>query len=207
MLYFMGYNDNEGNWTGNFNKAVRNVLANRNISYTELPPFDWDTTDAPLDYYRSIDSSENDIWFIGWAQSPIIESIQYKKGRKFGIVVGAVANPFEPSVLMEGSQYINERYRLGLYDKIFAVSDWCKQTLISAYPEIQHKVISTGFPIDYGIYDQYKNYEKQPNLVVFNQRFAFEKLNIIEIELSRKLIGMGYRVQHLSGHPYESLPF
>ncbi len=205
MFYFMGYNDNEGNWTGNFNKAVRNELNRRNISYIELPPWDWDSVNAPVDYYAGIESTESDIWFIGWAQSPIIEIIQNKKGRKYGIVVGATANPFEPAVFWEAKQYINERFRLGVYDKIFAVSDWCRELLVSAYPEIQHKVVSTGFPIDYRIYDSYKYIEKQPNLVVFNQRFSIEKLNIIEIELSRRLISMGYMVKHFSGHPLDSV--
>ncbi len=205
MLYFIGYNNNEGSWTGNFNNALRGEFTKRNIAYTELPPFDWDTQYSKLDYYTNIESSNDDIWFIGWAQSPVIELLQNKKGRKYGIVVGTVANPFEPTVLWGGSENINERFRLGIYDKIFAVSDWCKELLTSAYPEIQYKVVSTGFPIDYQIYDNYRYIGKQPNLIVFNQRFSVEKLNTLEVELSRRLISMGYVVKHFSGHPLESI--
>lgn len=46
---------------------------------------------------------------------------------------------------------------------------------------------------------------KEKDLVVFNQRFALEKLHILEMEAARLLSGLGFRVQHLSGVSEERL--
>lgn len=199
MLYFMGYTDSPGNWTGNFTRAVRRELEIRKIPYVELPPFDWYTQNADTNCYLNIESKPDDVWFISWAQSPIIELIKHKKGRKFGLVVGLTAMPFEPAVLWEAEENINEEERLHAYDNIFANSHWCKECICRYYPKLANRVIVTGFPVDYHIYEPYRHIPKEKNLVVFNQRFALEKLHILELEVAHHLIGRGYRVMHLSG--------
>ncbi len=205
MLYFMGYTDNEGNWTGNFTRAMRNELNRRKIEYIELPPFDWYTANPPIEYYLSINSKKDDIWLFGWAQSPAMDYLKDKPGRKYGIVVGSTASPFEPANLWGTSSWCNERFRLGQYDKIYAVSNWCSNVITKAYPELQGRVEVTGFPIEYGIYDPYKQIKKIDNLVIFNQRLSTEKLHIVEVELSRRLVAKGFKVQHLSGTSREEL--
>ncbi len=205
MLYFMGYTDNEGNWTGNFTRAMRNELNKRQIPFLEIPPFDWYTANPAIDYYKGINSKNEDIWLFGWAQTPAMEILKDKPGKKFGIVVGSTASPFEPANLWGTTSWCNERFRLGQYDKIFAVSKWCSNVITKAYPELQGRVEVTGFPIEYNIYDPYKKIEKIENLVIFNQRLTTEKLHIIEVELSRRLVAKGYKVQHLSGVSREDL--
>ncbi|ACL77098.1 glycosyltransferase family 1 protein [Ruminiclostridium cellulolyticum] len=205
MLYFMGYTDNEGNWTGNYTRAMRNELNKRHIEYVEIPPYDWYTANPPIDYYNSINSNKDDVWFFGWAQTPAMEILKDKPGKKYGIVVGATANPFEPANLWGTTDWCNERFRLDQYDTIFAVSDWCSRLLTKSYPELQGRVAVTGFPIDYSIYDPFKHIEKVDNLVIFNQRLTIEKLHVVEVELARRLVAKGFKVQHLSGTSREEL--
>ncbi len=199
MLYFMGYNDSTGNWTGNFTEAVKNGLQRRQVEFQELPPFDWQSTNPPINYYLSIDSCPDDVWFIGWAQSPIIELIHDKPGMKIGMVVGLTAMPFEPAVLWEAEHGLQEAKRLSLYDKIFANSHWCSECICNAYPHLADRVAVTGFPIDYSVYAGFRDVPKDPKLVVFNQRFALEKLHIIELQVAQRLVRAGWTVQHLSG--------
>ncbi len=202
MLYFMGYVES-GGFTANFNKAIFSELDARNISYVKLPIYDWEHPNVCFDFCRNIDSSEDDAWFMGWAQTPVIEAIKDKKGKKYGFVVGTTANPFEPANILKVD--IKEHYRLGLYDKVFTISEWCRNTMINAYPEMKDKLVAVGFPMDFKELDKYKNSPKQPNLVVFNQRFAVEKLPMIEIEVSRRLIAKGYKVRHLAEQPRQTL--
>ncbi len=199
MLFFMGYNDSSGNWTGNFTRAVTDALNKRRVPFHELPSFDWLTTNAPIRRYLQIRSKSTDTWFIGWAQSPIIELIKDKPGRKVGLVVGLTAMPFEPAVLWEAEDRLNEGRRLALYDKILACSHWCKRCICEAYPHLADRVAVTGFPIDYSIYERFRDTPKDPDLVIFNQRFALEKLHAIEIMVAARLVQKGWRVQHLSG--------
>jgi glycosyltransferase involved in cell wall biosynthesis len=205
MLYFMGYTSSSGNWTGNFTQAVREGLKSRSIPFQELAPYDWYATNVPINEYMEIESNDDDVWFIGWAQSPLIELIKHKKGRKFGLVVGLTAMPFEPAVLWEAAGDLRERERLGIYDRIFANSEWCKECICTAYPELADRVAVTGFPIDFDIYKPYLSVPKEENLIVFNQRFTIEKLHVIELEVARRLVKRGYRVQHLSGVSQEEL--
>lgn len=207
MLYFIGYTDSPGNWTGNFTRAVREALKNKEIPFVELPPYDWYTNPNKINIekYLAIDSNEDDVWFVGWAQSPVIEIIKDKKGKKVGLVVGLTAMPFEPAVLWEVEDTIREDIRLRIYDKILANSHWCNKCISNAYPDIKDKVAVTGFPIDFDTFNNLLNVPKEENLIVFNQRFNLEKLHIIEVDVARRLIKKGYKVQHLSGIPYEDL--
>ncbi len=205
MLYFMGLNDSEGNWTGSFTAAVRSELVRRGVSFRELPPYDWYADGLALGPVLRVRSRPSDSWFISWAQSPLIELIRDMPGRKYGLVVGLTAMPFEPAVLMEAAEGLRERERLSLYDGIFVNSQWCRECLCRAYPELASRVVVTGFPFDYRVYDRYVEVPRDPELVVFNQRFALEKLHIIEVEVARRLVERGYRVQHFSGTPAAAL--
>jgi len=173
------------------------------LGFTELPPFDWWGPAAPVKQYLQVRSTADDVWLIGWAQSELIELVAAKDGRKFGLVVGLAAGHLDPLAL--AGETVNERQRLGLYDKIFANSEWCKACISSAYPEIAGKVVVTGFPMDYRVLLPYRQVPKEDDLVVFNQRFALEKLHILELEVARLLAGQGFRVQHLSGLTEEEL--
>ncbi|MBT9172635.1 MAG: hypothetical protein DDT21_01021 [Syntrophomonadaceae bacterium] len=203
MLYFVGYHDAEDSWTGCFTRAVRSELLRLRVAFTELPPFDWWGPAAPVSHYLRIKSSAEDVWLIGWAQSELIELVAAKDGRKFGLVVGLTAGHLDPLAFTQA--VVNERQRLALYDGIFANSQWCKACISRAYPEIAGRVAVTGFPFDYQELHPYLKQKKEQDLVVFNQRFALEKLHILELEAARLLSGQGFRVQHLSGVTEERL--
>lgn len=198
----MGYPDSESNWTGNFTHAVQNELCQRGVSFRNIAPYDWTGPAIPIREYIKINSSQNDVWFLGWAQSPLIEIIQHKKGLKYGLVVGLTAAHFDPLMLSGNAESLCERKRLNLYDKLFANSYWCRDCIVRAYPELADKVVVTGFPFQFTMHSHLLRIEKKDNLVVFNQRFALEKLHIIEIEIARLLTRGGVLVQHLTGvHP------
>ncbi len=199
MLYFMGLNESSSGWTGNFTAAMAGELSRRKIQYTPLPPIDWQTTTPQASTYLNAASKPEDTWFISWAQSPAIELIKDKPGRKFGLVVGLTAMPYEPAVLQDSAETLREPQRLHLYDHLFANSHWCRQCLLNHYPDLQGRVSVTGFPLDFNIYHRYLNSKTDDDLVVFNQRFSIEKLHVLEVELARMLSACGYRVQHLTG--------
>ncbi|WP_366924152.1 hypothetical protein MFMK1_001105 [Metallumcola ferriviriculae] len=199
MLYFMGYTDSPTNWTGNFTRAVKEELIERGIAYKMLPPWDWQTRTKCYTNLVETKTSSEDVWLIGWAQSPAIDRVKNMRGRKYGIVVGLTAMPFEPAVLWESEKSLCERKRLNCYDKLFANSHWCKECICRAYPELSDKVVVTGFPIDFSIYHPYLKTVKEDDLVMFNQRFSLEKLHILELELAKLLTAEGYRVMHLTG--------
>jgi hypothetical protein len=203
IIYFVGYHDAEDSWTGCFTRAVRSELLRLQVEFTELPPFDWRGPGAPTKQYLQIRSSAEDIWLIGWAQSELIELVAAKGGRKFGLVVGLTAGHLDPLALTRAA--VNERRRLALYDGIFANSEWCKICICRAYPEVAARVVVTGFPFDYQALHTYLQQPKERDLVVFNQRFALEKLHILEIEAARLLSALGFRVHHLSGVTEERL--
>jgi len=201
MLYFIGYPPNEGNWTGNFTNSVRNEFQRLHVPFTELPPCDWVGATAPKSEYLKINSAHDDVWFISWAQSSIIEFIKNKPGKKFGLVVGLTEKHLDPLVLCNKAELLRERHRLNMYDKVFANSFWCRDCIISAYPEMAGRIAVTGFPFDFTIFNQYKRIPKEDNLVVFNQRFALEKLHLLELETALLLVNKGFKVKHLSGIP------
>lgn len=205
MLYFIGYEDSQDNWTGNFTQAVKEILVRRNISFRVLPPYNWRGPSMPLREYLQIESRDDDQWFFSWAQSPLIELLAHKKGRKYSLVVGLTKFHFDPLIFVEAGDELRESQRLSLYDKIFTVSHWCKLCIIRAYPFLQNRVVYTGFPHDFNIYEPYRRIEKEPDLIVFNQRFALERLPVLELETARMLIECGFRVQHLTGTAPETI--
>jgi hypothetical protein len=199
MLYFIGYEDSQDNWTGNFTEAVKEELVRRGIPFRILPPYNWRGPSMLLREYLQIESYDDDQWFFGWAHSPLIELLAHKKGRKYGLVVGLTKFHFDPLIFVGAEHDIRERQRLAIYDKIFTVSHWCKSCIIRAYPFLQKKLVYTGFPHDFKIYESYRRIAKEPDLIVFNQRFALERLPVLELETARMLIECGFRVQHLTG--------
>jgi hypothetical protein len=66
-------------------------------------------------------------------------------------------------------------------------------------------IVVTGFPHDFEQYSRYLKTEKESGLIVFNQRFALERLHILELEIARRLTKRGYRVKHLLGTPPDRL--
>lgn len=205
MLYFVGYPPNQASWTGNFTRAVREELTGLRIPFVELPPYDWTGATAPKREYLKINSKPEDAWLIGWAQSSLIELIKHKQGRKYGLVVGLTESHFDPLIFTGEVSGFRERQRLNAYDRLFANSRWCGDCISRAYPELAGRVAVTGFPFDFSLFENYLHLPKEENLVVFNQRFALEKLHVLEVEAARLLIKKGFRVQHLSGIPAEKL--
>ena len=205
MLYVIGYPESETNWTGTFMRALRKELLRLSVPFAELPPFDWRGPAAPLGTYLNVKSTPDDHWFLGWAHSPLIELLQQKKGQKFGLAVGMLANHFDPIIFTGQAEAMREKERLGLYDGIFAVSRFCRECLVDAYPSLENKVHYTGFPVDFGEYASYQGIKKESGLVVFNQRFALERLPVLELEVAKILSSRGFRVQHLSGATLDKL--
>ncbi|MEW5934634.1 MAG: hypothetical protein AB1816_13755, partial [Bacillota bacterium] len=204
MLYYIGYTPNPGNWTGQFNQAVTSQLRRRGLAVVELPACDWAGC-PPLERFEEIPSTPEDIWLLGWAQSPAADAIARKPGRKFAWLVGLGSMPFEPAVLWRGEHHLREEERLGVYDAVFCVSEWCRNNAARAYPALADRFVVTGIPIDFSQYDPFRGVAKEQDLVVFNQRFSLEKLCILEVEVARRLVARGYRVWHLSGIPREVL--
>lgn len=199
MLYYIGYSATAGGWTGDFNRAVTSELDRWAVRYLQLPPYDWAVGSPPLAFYRNFTSSPDDVWFVAWAQSPVIDLIRAKPGRKYGYAAGLTAIPFEPARLW--GHLLRERERLNCYDGIFLPSEWSAAQARRHYPELGRRLIVTGFPIDFESILPYRWERKIDRLVVFNQRFAVEKLPALEIQLSQRLTERGYRVWHLTEQP------
>ena len=205
MLYLIGYPESESNWTGTFMRSVRHELQRHMIEFTELPPYDWSGPTAPLKRYLRINSKDEDVWLVGWAHSPVIEYLKHKKGRKFGLVVGVMAGHFDPLKFSPSAKSLWEGERLSSYDGLFAISHWCQDCLLRAYPHLRGKISVTGFPLDFSAYESYLGLEKEKGLVAFNQRFSLERLPILELELAGLLVRRGHRVVHLSGVSVEQI--
>ncbi|MGE5561549.1 MAG: hypothetical protein ACM3XN_10975 [Chloroflexota bacterium] len=199
MLYYIGYSTIAGGWTGDFNRAVTGELDRWAVRYMQLPPYDWAVGSPPLAFYRNFTSSEDDVWLVAWAQSPVVELIRNKPGRKYGFAAGLTAIPFEPARLW--GHLLHERERLGCYDGIFLPSEWSAAQARNHYPELGRRLIVTGFPVDFEALFPYRWEQKIDRLVVFNQRFATEKLPALEIQLAHRLIARGHRVWHLTEQP------
>lgn len=205
MLYLIGYPDSENNWTGCFMRSLRQELTSNNVRFRELPPYDWSGSAIPVRQYLRVESNADDVWLFGWAHNPLIELLKYKQGRKFGLVVGIMANHFDPLVFTANAAVLPERLRLGLYDGLFAVSRWCRDCLVKSYPELAAKTTVTGLPLDFNTYTPYRCIAKEKGLIVFNQRFSPERLPVLELALARTLREKGHRVLHLSGFGREQL--
>ncbi|MGI6129020.1 MAG: hypothetical protein ACOYEO_02850 [bacterium] len=144
---------------------------------------------------QTVQSTPEDIWFFSVAQNPAIELVEHKPGRKFANISNLSCFPYDPARL-EGVD-MQEDKRFGYYDKLFCNSRWAQEAAAQTYPHHRPRLVYTGFPLDFSRYEKYWSVPKQPNLVVFNQRFSWERLPLIEIELARRLIAQKYEVKHL----------
>ncbi len=196
MLYLVTQPDNEFSYQKMQNNSLRQYLKYYKISFREicLESTDCITNDTKNKIALSY-STPKDTWFITYAQYPVIDLISTKPGRKFAHIHGIEAFLYNPAVPLKYPQYQDTKLRM--YDGIFVNSVWSHSLIAQSYPDIAHKTYISGFPINPRYFDPYRNITKIENLVIFNQRFSYKKLNILEAYLTDKLIGAGYRVMHL----------
>ncbi len=195
MLYLVTQPDNDFSYEKMQNNTIRQYLRYSKILYREInlepDPFSkHNLSKINLSY-----STPKDIWFLTFAQNPLIEVIAKKPGRKFAHVHGLEAALYEPAVLSRC--YLNEEQRLNQYDGIFVNSEWAYSIIGQNYPYLSNKTHVTGFPFNPIYMDPYRNLAKIDNLIIFNQRFSYEKLHILEAYLADKFIKHGYRVAHI----------
>ncbi len=196
MLHFVIYPDTEGNWHKYYNRAVCSELQRHGIHYRRLiTNFYSNSIRSTLHRIQKMNTSNDDIWLFSTAQNPAIEVVEHKPGRKFGHVHNLECMRFETSRLHGVS--LNEKHRLGLYHGVFFSSSWALKKAQSCYPQLADRFRLTGFPMDYEVYQPYRYIDKNPKLVVFNQRLACERLAPLEIEIAAELTNLGYEVQHL----------
>ena len=204
MIYFITYPDSESHWQGMYNDAVISEFSLRQIPCRKfVVDFFAQDCHRVLEEIQMIRSTSQDIWLLAWAQNPIIELIEHKPGRKFGHVHGLGCFVFEPAVLLGVD--LNEHVRFGFYERIFVNSEWSYASAVEAYPEHARRFAVAGFPMDYARYKPYENTPKDEHLVVFNQRFALERAPTLVVEIARRLVLKGYRVQQLSGEPLDRI--
>lgn len=195
MLYFITYPDWDGHWHKYYNRAVCSELQRHGVRYRRITIDFRGAAGEMLERLQQIDSAPDDVWLLSMAQNPAVELIADRPGRKYGHVHGMSCFPFEPAVLYGID--LREDHRFGLYDGLFVSSRWSLDNARSHYPRHGHRFILTGFPMDFEVYDPYLTQCCRDDLVVFNQRFSCERLPLIEIELSRKLVEEGFEVWHL----------
>lgn len=195
MFYLVTQPDNEFSYQKMHNSTIRQYLNYLKILYREInldaDPF----SRHNLSKINMSYSKREDIWFLTFAQNPLIDIISKKPGKKFAHVHGLEAGLYEPAVLSGCS--LNEEQRLSCYDGIFVNSDWAYSVISKNYPHLAYKTFITGFPFNPGYMEQYKNSAKIDNFIIFNQRFSYEKLHILEVYIADKLIKLGYRVAHI----------
>ncbi len=198
MLYFVTYPDWQGHWHKYYNRAVCRQLHKLNLQYQRVVTDYYSSSiDSALQDMQAIRSKQTDAWLFSTAQNPAVELVEQKPGFKYGHVHNLECMRFEPSRLQGIS--LREKRRLNYYDRVFFSSRWSLQRAQNSYPGMSARFVLTGFPMDYEIYQPYRQIAAQPDLVVFNQRFACERLPPVEVELAARLIKNGFRVQHL--HP------
>lgn len=196
MLYLVTYPGWDGHWHKYYNRAVCSELTSRGIEYRRIiTDYTSDDIGSTLQDMQKIKSSAHDVWLFSMAQNPAIDLVEHRPGRKFGHIHGMACFPFEPAVL-QGVD-LQENRRFGYYDGLFLSSRWSHDNAARSYREHADRFALTGFPMDYGVYGPYLDEPKDPDLVVFNQRFSCERLPLIEIELARQLHSSGHRVWHL----------
>lgn len=204
VIYFITYPESPGHWQQMYNNAVISELARAGHEYHKivLDFFDPGCVDL-LREIQFIRSTEQDIWLLAWAQNPVIDMIGHKPGRKFGHVHGLQCFAFDPSVL--SGVDLEEANRFSHYDRIFVNSEWSLTNAIRAYPQHAAKFTVTGFPMDYEALDAFKGSPKEEALIVFNQRFALERMPTLVVELASRLRHEGYRVVQLLGERTENI--
>lgn len=201
MLYFITYPEYEGHWHKWYNYAVCSELDRYNIPYKKIiTDYTSENIKDVLDGIQKIPSHRKDKWLFSMAQNPAIELVEHKPGKKFGHINGLGCFPFEPAV-MQGIDLQDEKF-FGYYEGLFLSSLWSYKNAIQNYPQYTDNFFITGFPIDFNVYKPFFTTPKKEKLVVFNQRFSWERLPLIEIELAHRLKLTGYEIWHLYAPVY-----
>ena len=196
LLYFITYPSWEGHWHWSYNHITETGFRQQGLAVkTIVTDYTLPSIREAIIELQEIESATDDIWLFSVAQNPAIELVERKLGRKFANISNLSCFPYDPARL-EGVD-MEEGKRFGYYDKLFCSSHWALKSAATAYPQHRSRLAYTGFPLDFSQYEPYKNISKQANLVVFNQRFSWERLPLIEIELARRLTAQGYEVWHL----------
>lgn len=196
MIYFITCPEWDGHWHKYYNKGICSEFSIRGIPYSKIiVDFKSPNISKDVKEIQRINSKEDDIWLFSMAQNPIIDLVEWKPGRKYGHIHNLGCFLFDPTV-MEGID-TQEKRRLDYYDKLFFSSMWSLKSADFTYNNLTDRFVLTGFPLDYAIYEEYKSVPKDSKLIVFNQRFSWERLPQLELELGINLIKRGYRVQHL----------
>jgi hypothetical protein len=189
--------ENEGGYFKIYNKSIRILLDKKETPYKELI-LQGNEINRNLSLMKEIKSDKNDIFLLSYAHNPIINFLKYLPGKKFAHAHGLEASIFEPAILL--GYELNEEEVFSIYDGIFVNSSWARSIIIGKYPSLAGKIIVSGFPFDPDDLKEYKEIKKEENLIVFNQRFALDKLHIIEVYLGEILVKQGFKVMHLLPH-------
>ncbi len=192
VLYFLTEPETEGSYFGMYNSVVRSQLRTWSVSFGEIPLAD---PEAARERIEGISSEDDDTWLFSYAHNPIGEHVASKKGRRYAHVHGLEASLYEPAVL-EGYS-LNEEEALNRFDAVFVNSRWAKGLIETAYPDLGCEVVVSGFPFNVYSLQRYRAGERRRRLVVFNQRFALDKLHILEVHIAEMLNHMGYKTAHL----------
>ncbi|MCF6093313.1 glycosyltransferase family 4 protein [Microaerobacter geothermalis] len=204
-IYYVGFSSSLSMYQ-HFNFSVINTFQRLKIPIECLPPCDWSNNmNQSLEAVERAASEADDIWFISYAQNPVIDVIKDKPGKKVTHLHSSSLFPYEPSSKYQPKCKILEIERLKFYDLIFVTSEWVKENLLTTYPSLADKVKVTGIPLSKSFLSPYIKIKKQPNLVVFIDKFDDEHNQMIEIELGRRLVEKGYEVVHLSEYSIEQL--
>ncbi|ACL77099.1 hypothetical protein [Ruminiclostridium cellulolyticum] len=204
MLYLILDPDNELGYHATYNTALRQYLHSHNIEFTEINIDKDYLSQNNFDRINSIQSRSDDLWLFSYAQNPLINYMFLKPGKKYAHIHGLEASLYEPAVL-HGYQ-LNESIVLYYYDGLFVNSNWAYSIMKKSYPVAAAKTVVTGFPFDIKFAERFRNIEKDDKTIVFNQRFDMDKLHILEVYISEKLIDLGYKVLHIcSKNEYERI--
>ena len=196
LLYFITYPSWEGHWHWSYNRIIETGFRQRGLAVkTIVTDYVSSSIQEAITELQTTESTPGDIWLFSVAQNPVIELVERKPGRKFANISNLSCFPFDPARL-EGVD-MEEEKRFGYYDKLFCSSQWALESAAAAYPQHRKRLVCTGFPLDFSQYEPYYHLPKRANLVVFNQRFSWERLPLIEIELARRLSARGYEIWHL----------
>ena len=193
MLYFVTEPETANNYFGTYHAALRSEFNKRSIPYREIA-----LVGSPYTLARTLStvrSRPHDTWLMSYAHNPKIEYIAQKPGRKFAHAHGLEASLFEPATL-EGYA-LNEARAFAHYDAVFVNTDWARDLVMVRYPDLNSEVVVSGFPFDPRLLEDFLHVPKIEDLIVFNQRFALDKLHVLEVYLAERLISEGYQVIHL----------
>jgi hypothetical protein len=163
------------------NRCIRIMLWNQGVFFKEIAVA-YDPADETITGLNCITTSEQDIWLLTDAHSHAARYLAGFAGRKFAYVIDHKVFKCNPGEIFDG---------------LFVISEWSKQWLISHLPILSERVFVCGFPY-FPFYTENMKGINNRRLIIFNQLFCQENLNILELYLGSELIRQGFRVIHLS---------